>query len=104
MVPRPMRETSRSLSLMCFTVAAPLLGCPGDTRHRTPGAALFVSSSRVNPRGAWRSGADEHLQRFAIGHGAVAVGHVLEADGAVEHLARLERAVEHVGQQLLDVG
>src|SRR5262249_50450169 len=50
------------------------------------------------------SGTDEHLERLAAGHRPVAVRHVLKADGAVEHAARLDRAVEYVGQQPLDVG
>ena len=35
-----------------------------------------------------RSGLDEDLEGLAGVHGAVAVGDVVEADGAVEHLAR----------------
>src|SRR5437868_6418614 len=48
--------------------------------------------------------ADEDFERLPVGHGAVAVRYLLEADGAVEHAAGLQPAVEHVGQEFLDVG
>src|SRR5215208_4765636 len=51
-----------------------------------------------------RSGLDEHLQGLAVGHGAVAVRHLVEADGAVEDPAGLDPALEHIGEQFLDVG
>src|SRR2546421_4294621 len=50
------------------------------------------------------SGPDEHLQRGAVGHRAVAVGYRVEGDETVEDPARFDPAVEHVGQQLLKVG
>src|SRR4051812_46422176 len=49
------------------------------------------------------SRADEDLECLPSGHGAVAVGYLVQADGAVEDPARLNAAVEDVGQQVLDV-
>src|SRR3954447_12126190 len=51
-----------------------------------------------------RSGTDEDLERLAGVHRLVAGGDVVQADGAVEHAAGLDAALEHVGQQFLDVG
>ena len=48
--------------------------------------------------------ADEYFKCFAVGHGLVAGRDVVQADGAVEDLAGFDGAVEHEGQQLLDVG
>ena len=50
-----------------------------------------------------RSRLDEHLQRLAVGHGAVAVWHLLQADGAIEHPAWFDPALEYVGKQLPNV-
>src|SRR5437016_7343933 len=50
------------------------------------------------------SGTDKNLESRSAGHSAVTVGHVVQADGAVEHPAWLDPSVEHVGQQFLDVG
>jgi hypothetical protein len=47
---------------------------------------------------------DKHLQGFAVGHGAVTVRHLVEADGAVEDPAGFDPAFQHVGEQFLDVG
>jgi hypothetical protein len=54
--------------------------------------------------GAERSGSDEDLQGLAGVHGAVAVGHLVEVDGAVEDTAGLDAAFEDVGEEFLDVG
>jgi hypothetical protein len=43
-------------------------------------------------------------ERFAVGRSAVAVRHLVQADGEVDYLARLDGAVEHVGQQFVDIG
>src|SRR5258707_5471606 len=48
--------------------------------------------------------ADEDLEGLAVGHSAVAVGHLVQADGAVEDAAGLDGAVEDVGHEFLDVG
>lgn len=47
--------------------------------------------------------ADEDLQRFTGIHGAVAFRNVVEPDGAVEDLARLDLSVEYIRHQLFDV-
>jgi hypothetical protein len=43
---------------------------------------------------------DQHLERRPVGHGAVPVGCLVEADSAVEDPARLDAALKHLGQQL----
>ncbi len=43
------------------------------------------------------SGLDEDLQRLAGGHGAVAVGDFIQANGAVEDAAALDRALQDSG-------
>src|SRR2546423_469039 len=82
----PNAATRADVSMFMSLVIAAKPGRPGALRY------------------ADRSGTDEDFERFPVGHGPVAVRHLLEADGAVEHAAGLERAVEHVGQELLDVG
>src|SRR4051812_27074909 len=52
----------------------------------------------------WASGVDEDLERFAVVHGSVAVGCLVEADGAVEDPPRLDGSVQHDRQQLLHIG
>jgi len=47
---------------------------------------------------------DEHLQGRAGVHRGVASRNLVEADRVVEDLARVDAAVEDVGQCLLDVG
>src|SRR6202034_3099511 len=51
-----------------------------------------------------RSGAYEHFECLPVGHGSIPIRHVLKADRPVEHPAGINRAVEHIGQQLVDVG
>ena len=51
-----------------------------------------------------RSGPDADFEGFTGVHGPVAVGHDVESDLAVKHLARLGAAVENAGQQRVDVG
>src|SRR4051812_29934720 len=46
---------------------------------------------------------DHHLDCLPVVHGAVAVGHAVEIDHAVEDTARLDSAFHHVRHQLLDV-
>jgi len=46
-----------------------------------------------------RSGPDADFEGFTGVHGPVAVGHDVESDLAVQHLARLGAAVENAGQQ-----
>src|SRR3954471_24081828 len=46
---------------------------------------------------------DEYLERLSLVHGAIAVWHFLERDGAVEHAARLDATLQNVGQQLVHV-
>ena len=50
------------------------------------------------------SGPEEDLHLGSLGHRLVAHRDVLEADGAVQDPPRLDPAVEHIGQQLVDVG
>src|ERR1700760_2705878 len=68
--------------------------------------AIWASSSgdHVFMRVLPLSGADQNLEGLAIGHGAVAVGCLVEADGAVEDAAGFDGAVEDVGHEFLDVG
>ena len=47
---------------------------------------------------------DQELDRLALVHRAVALGHLVERAGAVEDAAGLDPALEDVRQQLLDVG
>ena len=51
-----------------------------------------------------RSAPDEDFEGFTGVHGPVAVGHGVETDLAVEHLAGLDAAVENAGQQRVDLG
>jgi hypothetical protein len=57
----------------------------------------------AEPGAGVRSGLDEHLQGLAVGHGAVAVGDLVQANSAVEHPAGFDPALQHVGEQPLDV-
>ena len=86
--------------------------CPG-LGGQTPEAIRSqpMSEGEVLPpfacrevRATFGSGTDENLECRSAGHGAVTVGHVVQADGAVEHPAWLDPPVEHIGQQFLDVG
>jgi hypothetical protein len=45
---------------------------------------------------------DHHLDRFAVVHRALAVGHVVEFDNAVEHAAGFDPPVEDIRQQLFN--
>src|SRR3712207_1623519 len=97
-------------SPVCGTVLAsrdcrtrpPLNSADATTAAIVPAATSSPSSTI--PRPTPGSGPDQDLDRLAVGHRPVAVGHAVEADGAVEDAARLDRAGEDVGQQLLDVG
>ena len=46
---------------------------------------------------------DEHLERLALVHRPVAVGHVVERADAIKDAAGLDLPFENVRQQLLDV-
>src|SRR5258708_30048778 len=69
-VPRAM--TSYQASPVNVSAGAFAVGCFGR-----------ISTLCLLTRVLRRSRADQHLQRLAAGHGAVAVRHVLQADGAV---------------------
>src|SRR3954468_5633518 len=76
-----------------------------------PSAFVTGTSGRIPCGGrlrCWsappRSRLDEDLDRLAVGHRAVAVGHAVEVGRGVQDLPRLDGAVEDVGHQLLDVG
>jgi hypothetical protein len=76
---------------------------PGIGHGAAPTVACVVvpRAPRVESlcrRGGPGSGVDEDLERPPVGHGPVPVGYFVEADGAVEHPTRVDRAVEHVGQ------
>src|SRR5688572_6524099 len=73
------------------------------TRVARDGRVLRPTPSLLAARGG-ASRLDHHLERLAIGHRAVAIGDAVEVDRAVEHLARLDPAVEDVRQELADVG
>src|SRR4051794_7062086 len=89
-------------------------------REAVPGAMTSKCTTPVNhSAGPWTdgclvristlglllySGLDEDLERGALVHRPVAVGGVLEEHGAVEDPAGLDPALQHVGQQFLDVG
>jgi hypothetical protein len=77
------RRTILELCSICSSSAAP--------SHRVPAAS------------SGSSGRHHHLDRLALGHRAVAVRHVAEADGAVEDAAGVDAAFEDVGQKLVDV-
>src|SRR5207244_7847870 len=49
------------------------------------------------------SGLHHHLDRFALVHRPVAVGHLVEAEDAVEDAAGFDAAFEDVRQELLEV-
>src|SRR5437870_10092775 len=48
-------------------------------------------------------GLHHHLDCFALVHGAVAVGNLIQSDDPIEYPARLDLALEHIGKQLLNV-
>src|SRR5437667_3104103 len=48
-------------------------------------------------------GLDHHLDCFALVHGAVAIGNLIQSDYPIEYPARLDLALEHIGKQLLNV-
>src|SRR5436305_2930199 len=50
--------------------------------------------------GSWPN---HHLERLPFVHRAVAVGNPIEVHGPIEDPARLDRSIEDVGQQLLDI-
>src|SRR4051795_11616688 len=50
------------------------------------------------------SGLDHHFNGLAAVHRAIAFGHTIETDHAVEDPSGLDAACEDIGQQLLDVG
>src|SRR5215207_5729530 len=74
-----------------------------------PGRSACVARRTTGT--VWESGGitrvpsevDHDLDRLALVHRAVAVGHAVEVGDAVEHAPRLYPAFEHVGQKLLDV-
>src|SRR3954453_17897166 len=82
------------------TWAAPPCG-PQVHRTRPRPAPELIAGRR--PARPW-SGLDQDLDRLAVGHRAVAVGHAVEIRRGVEDLPRLDGAVEDVGHQVLDVG
>jgi hypothetical protein len=53
---------------------------------------------------AARSEVDHHLDRLAVVHSPVAVGHPVEVRRAIEDASGLDPAVEDVRKQLLDIG
>ena len=59
-------------------------------------------------RGSYSYGAvlesNHDLERLALVHRSVSVGHAVEVRDPIEDPARLNPAFEHVGQQFLDVG
>src|SRR5439155_1568620 len=48
-------------------------------------------------------GLHHHLDCVALVHGAVAIGNLIQSDDPIEHPARLDLALEHIGKQLLHV-
>src|SRR3989442_4175861 len=48
-------------------------------------------------------GLHHHLDCFALVHGSVAVGNLIQSDYPIEHPARLDLALEHIGKQVLNV-
>ena len=57
----------------------------------------------VTPATESRLELDEHLERLALVHRPVAVGHVVERADAIEDAAGLDLPLENVRQQFLDV-
>src|SRR3954451_5217833 len=82
---------------------------PYITAPRTTAPWFVVSIVLVRPLVSpssppRRSRLDQDLDRLAVGHRAVAVGHAVEVGRGVHDLPRFDGAVEDVGHQLLDVG
>jgi hypothetical protein len=77
------------------------------SRRALPTRAAAPLLPRSSPARRWssRSSSDLHhdLDRFAVVHRPVAVGHLVEADHLVEDAAGLDAALQDV-RQLLDVG
>src|SRR5689334_16044559 len=69
--------------------------------------ALHHRGARTGPRPSpswlWNSRLDEDLEAVAIGHVLVAARDTVEVGRHVEDLPRLDRALEDVGHQFLDV-
>src|SRR3954469_12889911 len=74
------------------------VGAPAAPGRRLPAGKLSRRAAVA------RSGTDEDLERLAGVHRLVPGGDVVQPDGAVEDPAGLDAALEHVGQQVLDVG
>ncbi|WP_415924720.1 hypothetical protein [Streptomyces sp. AK08-01B] len=67
-------------------------------------AGVRASVPGPAPQGRSGSGPDEDFRASRAGHDPVSVGHLVEADGAVEDPARLDPPVEYVRQEPVDVG
>src|SRR5882762_1520596 len=82
---------------------------PADSPRRDTTDFFGLPRARIEGRGrrsslrSW-SDLDHDLDRFAVVHRPVAVGHPLEAHHAVEDVAGFDPAFEDVRQELLDVG
>src|SRR5918993_6004660 len=81
-VPPPVTKATLPKALLSSVISSVL----ADSGPRLPG---------WSPTAPDRSGSHHDLERLALVHRAVAVWNSVEADGAVEHAAGLDAALQH---------